>query len=118
MLCAVYDRKDVDLIRLEVVNDSKGAFHDLPDLGDPEFRDLAPRQGERSDLLGASGQPVNNAQGVLRRIPCDVGVNRPEMVARRIRPVDFHFSNPNSARTVSTLVVRPAWLSARPDSMA
>ena len=66
MLCAVCDRKDVDLIRLEVVNDSKGAFHDLPDLGDPEFRDLAPRQGELSDLLGAAGQAVHNAQCVFR----------------------------------------------------
>jgi hypothetical protein len=39
----VDDSKDVDLIRLDVIDDSKGAFHDLPDLGDPEFRDLAPR---------------------------------------------------------------------------
>ena len=43
LLCAVDDSKDVDLIRLDVIDDSKGAFHDLPDLGDPEFRDLAPR---------------------------------------------------------------------------
>jgi hypothetical protein len=47
-------------------------------------------------------------QRVLRRIPCNVGVNGLEMVARSVRPVNLHFSRPKSARSVSTLVVRPA----------
>jgi hypothetical protein len=34
--------KHVDLIRLDVADNSKGAFHYLPDLGDPKFRDFAP----------------------------------------------------------------------------
>jgi len=42
LLCAVDDSQHVDLIRFDVVDDSKGAFDYLPDLGDPEFRDLAP----------------------------------------------------------------------------
>lgn len=102
------DGKHVNLIRLDVVDDSKGPFQNLPNLWDPEFRDLPPRQGELSNLLRAPGQAVNNVQGVLRRIPCNVGVNSPEMVARSVRPVNLHFSRPNPARTVSTLVVRPA----------
>jgi hypothetical protein len=44
----------------------------------------------------------------LRRIPCNIGVNGPQVVTCRVGPVDFHFSKPNSARSVSTLVVRPA----------
>lgn len=66
LLCAVDDSQDVDLIRLDVVDDSKGAFHDLANLWYSEFRGLAPRQGELSDLLGASGQAVHNPQGVFR----------------------------------------------------
>ena len=66
LLCAVDDSQDVDLIRLDVVDVSKRAFHDLADLWDSEFRGLTPRQGELSDLLGAPGQAVHNAQGVFR----------------------------------------------------
>jgi hypothetical protein len=44
----------------------------------------------------------------LWRILSDVGVNSPEMVARRLRPVDLHFSSPKPVRIVSTLVVRLA----------
>jgi len=42
LLCAVDDSKHVDLIRLDVVDNSIGAFDYLPDLGDPELRHLAP----------------------------------------------------------------------------
>ena len=68
MLSAVDDGKHIDLVRLDVVDDSKGPFQNFPDLRDPEFRDLPPRQGEVSNLLRAPGQAVNNAKGVLRRI--------------------------------------------------
>ena len=51
MLSAVDDSKDVDLIRLDVIDDSKWAFQDLPNLWDRKFRDFAPRQGELSNLL-------------------------------------------------------------------
>jgi hypothetical protein len=66
LLCAVDHSQAFDLIRLDLVDDSKGVFHDLADLWDSEFRGLTPRQGELSDLLGASGQAVHNAQGVFR----------------------------------------------------
>lgn len=107
-LCAVDDGKHVDLVRLDLVDDAEGAFHYLPDLRDPEFQHFASGQGELSDLLRASGQPVNNAQGIFRGVPCNVGVDCAQMVARRVGPMNFHFSRPNSARSVSTLVVRPA----------
>ena len=42
LLCAVDDSKDVDLIRLEVIDDSKRTFQNLPNLWDSEFRDFAP----------------------------------------------------------------------------
>lgn len=109
--------KHVDLIGFDVVNNSKRPFQNLPDLRDAKFRDLASRQRERRDLLGAPGQAVGNALRVLRRIFRDVGVDGPQMVARRVRPMNLHL-RPNSARSVSTLVVRPVWLSAKPDSMA
>ena len=42
MLCAVDDSKDVDLIRLEAIDDSKRTFQNLPNLWNSEFRDFAP----------------------------------------------------------------------------
>jgi hypothetical protein len=33
-------------------------------------------------------------EGVLRRVPCDVGVNGPKMVACSVGPVNLHFSRP------------------------
>jgi len=42
LLRAVDDSKDVDLIRLDVVDDSKGAFEDLPNLWNGKLRDFAP----------------------------------------------------------------------------
>jgi hypothetical protein len=43
LLCAVDDGKHVDLVGLDVVDDSEGPFQNLPDLREPEFRDLPPR---------------------------------------------------------------------------
>lgn len=42
LLRAVDDSKDVDLIRLKVIDDSKGTFQNLPNLWDSKFRDFAP----------------------------------------------------------------------------
>jgi hypothetical protein len=41
--CAVDDGKDIDLIRLDVVDDAKGTLHSLPNLRDPELGDLSAR---------------------------------------------------------------------------
>jgi len=43
VLGTVDDSQHVDLIRLDVVDDPKGAFQYLPNLRDTEFGDLAPR---------------------------------------------------------------------------
>ena len=40
--CAVDDSKDVDLIRLDVIDDPKGPFQNLTNLWDRKFRDFAP----------------------------------------------------------------------------
>ena len=42
LLCTVDDSKDVDLVRLDVIDNSKGPLQDLPNLWDRKFRDLAP----------------------------------------------------------------------------
>ena len=42
LLCAADDGKHVHLVRLDVVDGSKGPFPNFPDLWDPEFRDLPP----------------------------------------------------------------------------
>jgi hypothetical protein len=65
-LCAGDDSQDVGLVRLDVVDDSKGTFHDLADLWDSEFRGLTPQQGELSDLLGATGQAVLQRAGRIQ----------------------------------------------------
>ena len=40
LLCTVNDRKDFNLIRLDVIDDSMGHFKDLPNLWDGKFRDF------------------------------------------------------------------------------
>ena len=42
---AVDNSKHVDLIRLDVVDDSEGPFQNLPNLRDAEFHDLPPDNG-------------------------------------------------------------------------
>jgi hypothetical protein len=79
----------------------------------------AARQRESGNLRGSPRQMINNAQSILRRIPCDAGVKGAEMFECTTGPVDFHFVSPSWARTSATSVVlRPASLSARQDSMA
>jgi hypothetical protein len=40
LLCAVDDGKDIDLIELDVIDDSERAFEDFPNLWDGKFRDF------------------------------------------------------------------------------
>jgi hypothetical protein len=53
------------LVWLDVIDDSVGAFQDFPYLWEFDFRDDAAGLGEDSDLLGTSGETVNDSQGVL-----------------------------------------------------
>jgi hypothetical protein len=118
MLCCVHNRKHVHLVRLDVVDDAVGPFHDFSNLTLLELRDDASGKRKFADLLRSSRQAVNDPQSVLRGVSCDVGVNGFEVFEGGVGPVHFHFGSPNFARTCSTSVVRPAWLSAKPDSMA
>ena len=92
--CAVDDGKDIDLIRPDVVDDPERPFQNLPNLRDPEFCDLPPRQGELINLLRPPGQAVDNVEDILRRVPRDVCMNGPKMVARSVGPTNLHFSRP------------------------
>jgi hypothetical protein len=49
-----------------VIDDSIGALQDFPYLWEIDFRDDAAGLGEGSDLLGTSGETVNDSQSVLR----------------------------------------------------
>ena len=56
---------NVHLVGLDVINDSIGAFQDFPYLWELDFRDDTAGLGEGSDLLGPSGETVNDSQGIL-----------------------------------------------------
>ena len=60
------DREHVDLVRLDVVDDSVGAFQHFPNLAVLKLGHGAARERELGNLLGSSGQAVNSAQSVLR----------------------------------------------------
>ena len=70
-----------------------------------------------SDLLSAPRQTINNSLGVFRRALSYIFMNGPELFQCIVSPFDLHLLSPNFARTSSTLVVRPASLSARPFSI-
>jgi hypothetical protein len=57
---------NVHLTVLDVIDDSIGALQDFPYLWEIDFRDDAAGLGEGSDLLGTSGETVNDSQSVLR----------------------------------------------------
>jgi hypothetical protein len=56
---------NVHLVRLDVIDDSVGAFQNFPYLWEFDFRDNAAGLREGADLLGTSGETVNDSQGVL-----------------------------------------------------
>ena len=64
-LRSVDHRDNVHLVGLDVIDDPVGAFQNFPHLWELDFRDNAAGLGEGSDLLGASGETVNDSQGVL-----------------------------------------------------
>jgi len=53
------------LVGLDVIDDSVRAFQNFPYLWELDFRDDAAGLGEGADLLGTSGETVNDSQGVL-----------------------------------------------------
>ena len=55
----------INLVGLDVIDDPEGAFQHFPYLREFDFRDDAAGLGEIADLLGASGETINDSQGVL-----------------------------------------------------
>ena len=64
-LRSVDHRDNVHLVGLDVINDSVGAFQNFPYLRELDFRDDAAGLGKGADLLGTSGETVNDSQSVL-----------------------------------------------------
>ena len=56
---------NVYLIGFDVIDDSVGSFQNFPYLWELDFRDDAAGLGEGADLLGTSGETVNDSQSVL-----------------------------------------------------
>ena len=56
---------NVHLVGFDVINDSVGAFQNFPYLREIDFRDNATGLGKGADLLGTSGETVNDSHGVL-----------------------------------------------------
>ena len=64
-LRSVDDSDDVHLVGLDVIDDSVRTFQNFPYLREIDFRNGAAGLGECADLLGASGEAVNDSHGVL-----------------------------------------------------
>jgi hypothetical protein len=112
------DGKHVNLIWLQVVNDSVWPLDDFANLGHLKLCYHPAGKRKVGNLLRASSQTVNRSLSVAGRLLRDVGVDRPKVSKCSVGPMNLHWDNLNSLRTSSTLWVRPASLSARPDSMA
>lgn len=65
LLRSVNHSDNVHLVGLDVIDDSVGAFQNFSYLWELDFRDDAAGLGEGADLLGTSGETVNDSQGVL-----------------------------------------------------
>lgn len=109
---------DIHLIRLDVIHDPVGPLKNLTNLRTLGFGNDASGLWEITDLLRTSCQAINNTLCIFRRALSDVGMKASKVADRRVGPVDLHFGSPNEERTCSTSVVRPAWLSATPVSIA
>lgn len=59
------DSDDVQLVGFDVINDSVRAFQNFPYLREVDFWDDTTRLWKRGDLLGASGEAINDSQGVF-----------------------------------------------------
>jgi len=114
----MYHCKHVNLVRLDVIDDPVRAFHDFPDLTGFCLWNHSTRERKLADLLRPPCQSIHNPLRILGRTLTNIGMNSPKLLNRSISPMNLHFGNPNSARTRSTSVVRPAWLSASPISIA
>ena len=64
-LRSVDDSDNVHLVGFDVIDDSVRTFQNFPYLREFNFRDDAAGLGESADLLGASGEAVNDSQGVF-----------------------------------------------------
>lgn len=65
LLRPVNHSDNVHLVGLDVINESVGAFQNFPYLWEFNFRHDAAGLGKGADLLGTSGETVNDSQGVL-----------------------------------------------------
>jgi hypothetical protein len=110
--------KYVDLIWLQVVNDSVWPLDHFAELGHLKLCYHPAGKRKICNLLRAPSQTIDSSLGVAGRLLCDVSMDRPKVSKRSVGPVNPHWDNLNSLRTSSTLRVRPDSLSARPDSMA
>lgn len=59
------DGDNVQLVGFDVIDDSVRAFQKFPYLREIDFWDDAAGLWKRGDLLGASGEAINDSQGVL-----------------------------------------------------
>ena len=65
LLQSVNHSDNVHLVGLDVIDDSVRALQNFPYLRELDFRDDAAGLGKGADLLGTSGETVNDSQGVL-----------------------------------------------------
>jgi len=66
LLRGVDNCQDVDLVRLDVVNDPVRPFEDFADLAEFELRNRTSGLWKLGDLLRSSAQAVNDAERVIR----------------------------------------------------
>jgi hypothetical protein len=59
------DSDNVHLVGLDVIDDSVRTFQNFPYLREFDFRDDAAGLWEKANLLGASGEAVNDSQCVF-----------------------------------------------------
>ena len=109
--------KNINLIRIYVIDNSVGTFDHFSNWVNIVFRNSATCKRELAYLLGSSSEPSNHALGIFRGILGNMGVDCIKMGLGCISPMDLHSVKPYFARTSFTSLVRSSLLSAKPRSI-
>ena len=118
LLRPMNDSQNINLVWLEVIDYPVWTFNYLANLRKGSFRDHSAGKRECSNLFRAKSQAIHGSLGICDGITGDECVDGCEMGDCGICPMYIHAGNPKRLRTSFTSMVLPAWLSARPDSMA
>ena len=105
--CAMDNRRYIDLIFFDAVNNPIRLFDQFPANIAVIFGHFAARQRICSDLHRSVGDFIHHLFGIGGRVQGNIFVDVDQMRDSVVSPLNFQEVNPNRLRTSLTSVVRP-----------